>query len=134
MKKKNWLILLIGLVLIIGIGGKIYMDNQKEKAVQQQEKNKLEAEKMSVVALKNMFADIKSVEIEKTGFNEMTGAYRMFVKMTNTRNESVSFTYGFWKKRNEIGDYGVEDREVQVKGKTTDSIKVTYSNGEREEI
>ncbi|WP_420999813.1 hypothetical protein ACOJIU_09375 [Carnobacterium maltaromaticum] len=134
MKKKNWLILLIGLVVIIGIGGKIYMDNQKEKAVQQQEKNKLEAEKMSVVALKNMFTDIKSVEIEKTGFNEMTGSYGMFVKMTNTKNESVTFSYSFWVKSNEIGYYSVKNEQVQVEGKTKDIIKVTYSNGESEEI
>ncbi|CAD5901262.1 hypothetical protein [Carnobacterium maltaromaticum] len=134
MKKKSWLLLLIGLVIIIGIGGKIYMDNQKEKAEQQQEKNKLEAEKMSVVALKNMFADIKSVEIEKTGFNEMTGAYGMVAKMTNHKNESATFSYSFWKKRNEIGGYVLKDDKVQMVGKTLSKVIVVYSNGESEEI
>ncbi|VMZ93128.1 Uncharacterised protein [Streptococcus pneumoniae] len=110
------------------------MDTQKEKAEKQQEQNKLEAERMSVVALKNMFADIKSVAIEKSGFNEMTGSYPMLVKMTNTRNESVSFTYSYWPGSNKIGGWGVENSKIQVEGKTTASIKATYSNGESEEI
>lgn len=134
MKKKIRILFILGLVVSGIIGGKIYMDNQKEKAEKQQEQNKIEAERMSVVALKNMFADIQSVEIKKSGFSEMTGSYPMLVKMTNTKNESVSFTYSFGMHSKEIGGWGVEDRKVQIKGKTTDSIKVTYSNGESEEI
>src|SRR5699024_6463820 len=98
------------------------------------EAEKIEAERMSVVALKNKYADIKSVEFEKSGYDEMTGAYAMFVIMTNQKNESVKFSFTFWKEREEIGSAGVKDREVQVKGVTTNEVRVIYSNKDEGEV
>ena len=62
MKKKVWLIIIIGLLIVIGVGGKVFMDNQRDREVTQEQKveaEKIEAERMSVVALKNTFADIR---------------------------------------------------------------------------
>src|SRR5699024_4165700 len=56
------------IVAVIGVGSKIYIDKRAE----QKEAEKIEAERMSVEALKNTFEDIKSVKIEKDGYNEMT--------------------------------------------------------------
>lgn len=134
MNTKKWVFILIGMLVLSGIGGRMYMINQQEKAEQRQEKNKLRAEKKSVKVLKNTFKDIKSVEFKQTGHNEMTGSYRMYVKMTNSKNESVEFDYSFWKERNEIGSYGVENRDVQVEGVTTNGVQVIYSNQEKGEI
>ncbi|MBP2097651.1 hypothetical protein J2Z52_000460 [Enterococcus rivorum] len=106
------------------------MDKREEK----KEQELLAVEKQSVNALKNTFADIAEVKIEQTGYNSMTGSYNMIVTMTNTEGESVYFSYGFVKDSGEIADYGVEDEDIQKEGKTTDKIKVVYSNGEEEEL
>lgn len=127
--------LLIGFVLIsclilLGVGGKIYMDMREEKKTQEL----VAVEKQSVKVLKKTFADIAEVKIEQTGFNSMTGSYRMLVTMTNIEGKKVNFDYGFVKDSGEIGDYGVEDRSIQIKGITTNKVKVVYSNGEEEEL
>jgi|SRR5699024_3584438 len=127
---KKWVLLVIGLLLVAGIGGKVYMDKREER----KEAEKIEAERMSVEALKNTFADIKSIEIEKSGYDEMTGAYAMFVIMTNQKNESVNFSYTFWKERDKLGSIGIEDEEVQVDGVTTNKVQVIYSNEEEGEV
>jgi hypothetical protein len=137
MKKKVWLLIVIGLLLVIGIGGKVFVENQKDKEVQSNQQNaaeKIETEKMSVEAMKNTFADIKAVEFEKSVINEMTGVYAMFVKMTNQKNESVSFSFNFWKESREIGGYTVENEEVQVEGVTTNKVQVIYSNKDEGEV
>ncbi|MHC5252303.1 hypothetical protein ACYRFS_11730 [Listeria kieliensis] len=130
MKKGRIILISVAVVIIVVVlitGGKMYMDNKKEV-------EKLEAEKQSVELLKKKFSNIKEVKIESTGYNRMTGFYRMVVKMTNEEGKAVSFDYGFVKNRNKISDYGVEDREVQKKGVTTNKVKIIYSNGTEEEI
>lgn len=130
--KKKWVFIVIGLLLVAGIGGKMYMDKREE----QKEAEKIEAERMSVVALKNTFAGIKSVEIEHADYNVMTGIYDFYVKMTNINGESVRFDYSFATNNpNEIGSFGVVDKEkVQIKGKTKTKVKVIYTNGNKEEV
>lgn len=117
-------------LILIGVGGKVYMDKRAEK----KEQELLAVEKQSVQVLKNTFENIKEVKIEQTGYNSMTGSYRMLVTMTNTEGKSVNFDYGFWKEQNELGDYGVEDRTIQKKGVTEDKIKVIYSNGQEDSV
>ena len=118
---------LISLVMI-GIGGKVYMDNREERKAQEL----LAVEKQSVQALKNTFADIAEVKFEGSAKNDMTGSYGLFVTMKNTKGQSVYFSYGFWKENDDIGDYGLENEEVQKVGITTEKIKVIYTNGKEE--
>jgi hypothetical protein len=137
MNNKIWLFVVIGLLLMIGIGGKVFIDNQKDKETQRNQQNaaeKIETEKMSVEALKNTFADLKSVEFEKSVFNEITGVYAMFVKMTNQKNESVSFSFNYRKESRETDGYTVENEEVQVEGVTTNKVHVIYSNKDEGEV
>src|SRR5699024_64893 len=122
---KKWLTFIISFLLvaaIIGAGGKMYMDKRAEqkeegkmeedKKAEKKEAEKIEAERMSVEALKNTFEDIKSVEFEKSGYDAMTGAYGMFVKMTNKEGKTVSFTYNYEKnKPKETRGYILEDEE-----------------------
>lgn len=117
-------------LILVGIGGKAFMDKREEK----KELELLVVEKQSVEVLKNTFEGIKEIKIDQTGYNSMTGSYRMLVTMTNTENKVVSFSYGFVKGNEEIGDYGVEDRSVQVEGVTKNKIIVIYSNGKEDEI
>ena len=106
------------------------MNLREEKQAQEL----LLAEKESVQELKKKFADIAEVKIDKTGYHNMTGSYRMFVTMTNTKGQSVSFSYSFEKTSREIGSCGIEDRSIQVKGNTTTKVKVIYSNGKEDYV
>ncbi|ELB39950.1 hypothetical protein A5841_000869 [Enterococcus faecium] len=58
----------------------------------------------------------------------------MFVTMINNHDESVYFTFGFWKERNELGDYGVENKSIQKEGITVNKIRVIFSNNKEEYI
>ncbi|HGF7944965.1 TPA: hypothetical protein QFN72_002654, partial [Enterococcus faecium] len=117
-------------IIILGIGGKVYMDKREV----QRQKDLLAVEKQSVKVLKNTFADIKEVKIEKSARNEMTGSYRIVILMTNKQDQSIYFSYSFWKERNEIGSYGIVDEKKQKEGNTLNKVKVTYSNGNEESI
>ncbi|HAQ2066982.1 TPA: hypothetical protein IXI03_001088 [Enterococcus faecium] len=129
-KKRRKTIVIILTILTIGIGGKFYMDKRE----MQRQKDLLAVEKQSVKVLKNTFADIKEVKIEKSARNEMTGSYRIVILMTNKRDQSIYFSYSFWKERNEIGSYGIVDEKKQKEGNTLNKVKVTYSNGNEESI
>ncbi|PQF22675.1 hypothetical protein CUS89_09805 [Enterococcus mundtii] len=135
MKKRMNKQILIGITVIISlviivIGGKVYMDKREERKAQEL----LAVEKQSVQALKNTFADIAEVEIEQFVKNDKTGTYGGFIRMTNKNGESVSFDYLFSKNSMKIGGYGLENEKVQKSGRTTEKIKVVYSNGKGEEI
>lgn len=122
--------LAILLIVILGIGGKVYMDKREV----QKQQDLLAVEKQSIKVLKNTFADIKEVKIEKSARNEMTGSYRIVILMTNKQDQSIYFSYSFWKERNEIGSYGIVDEKKQKEGNTLNKVKVTYSNGNEESI
>src|SRR5699024_4369103 len=131
---KKWMIVIISfllLVVLIGVGGKVYMDKRAE----QKEAEKIEAERMSVEALKNTFEDIKSVEFEKSAYNVMTGSYGMSDKMMEQEKKTVSFSYNYSKNTpNEISSYLLEDEEVQSEGTTTNKVQVIFSNKEEDKI
>ncbi|AUI16217.1 hypothetical protein CO998_01922 [Enterococcus faecium] len=105
-----------------------------DKREMQRQKDLLAVEKQSVKVLKNTFADIKEVKIEKSARNEMTCSYRIVILMTNKQDQSIYFSYSFWKERNEIGSYGIVDEKKQKEGNTLNKVKVTYSNGNEESI
>src|SRR5699024_7969815 len=106
------------------------MDKKEER----KEAEKIEAERMSVEALKNTIADIKSVEFEKSRYNVMTGYYGMKVKMTNIKGECVSFGFMFAPNHpDEIDGWRVKDKEnVKQEGKTQG--QAIYTNGSEEEM
>lgn len=135
MQLKKKLLIVIGIMVLLGIGGKMYIDHQKVK-VQKAEEEKVEAERLSVVALKETFVDIKSVVFKKSGYNKMTGSYNMIVEMTNIDQESVEFDYLFRTNTPEkISGWRIVDKDgVQKKGKTKTDVQVTYSNDEQELI
>lgn len=130
--KKKWTIifLLVCLVISVGIGGKVILDNKKES----KENELIDIERQSIITLKKTFSDIKEVNIEKTGHNKSTGSYRMFVDVTSNNGETAKFTYSFWKERDEIGSYGFVNSNVQKEGTTDSKVKVIYSDGKEGEV
>ena len=129
-RKIRKLSLAILLIVILGIGGKVYMDKREA----QKQQDLLAVEKQSVKVLKNTFADIKEVKIEQFEKNDMTGIYEALITMTNTEGKSVYFDYSFTKESNEIDGYGVENEEVQKEGITVDEIIVIYTDGSEEKV
>ncbi|EOI6515902.1 hypothetical protein ACMUWV_000048 [Enterococcus faecium] len=127
-KKRRKTIVIILTILTIGIGGKFYMDKREA----QRQKDLLAVEKQSVKVLKNTFADIKEVKVEELKKNPVTGSYGALVTMTNNEGKSVYFDYSFWKERNELGGFGIENRAVQKTGVTIKRVKVIFSNGQEE--
>lgn len=127
-KKRRKTIVIILTILTIGIGGKVYMDKREV----QRQKDLLAVEKQSVKVLKNTFADIKEVKVEEFKKNPVTGSYGALVTMTNNEGKSVYFDYSFWKERNELGGFGIENRAVQKTGVTIKRVKVIFSNGQEE--
>ncbi|ELB39944.1 hypothetical protein [Enterococcus faecium] len=115
-------------IIILGIGGKVYMDKREV----QRQKDLLAVETQSVKVLKNTFADIKEVKVEEFKKNPVTGSYGALVTMTNNEGKSVYFDYSFWKERNELGGFGIENRAVQKTGVTIKRVKVIFSNGQEE--
>ncbi|WP_445450470.1 hypothetical protein ACT6P2_13065 [Enterococcus lactis] len=103
-----------------------------DKREAQRQKDLLAVEKQSVKVLKNTFADIREVKINEAGKNEKTGSYGMHITLITINNETVSFSYTFWKEQNKIGSYSIENRNIQKKGITKEKVKVTYTNKEEE--
>ncbi|WP_025479566.1 hypothetical protein [Enterococcus faecium] len=127
-KKRRKTIVIILTILTIGIGGKFYMDKRE----MQRQNDLLAVEKQSVKVLKNTFADIREVKVEEFKKNPVTGSYGALVTMTNNEGKSVYFDYSFWKERNELGGFGIENRAVQKTGVTIKRVKVIFSNGQEE--
>ena len=106
-----------------------------DKRADEKEAEKIEAERMSVEALKNTFENIKSVEFEKTGYNEITGSYGMMVKMKNMKDETAVFDFSYTEGTEIITSYKVVDEHgVQQEGKTINVVEIVYSNGEKGEV
>ncbi len=103
-----------------------------DKREEQKQQDLLAVEKQSVKVLKNTFADIKEVKVEEFKKNPVTGSYGALVTMTNNEGKSVYFDYSFWKERNELGGFGIENRAVQKTGVTIKRVKVIFSNGQEE--
>ncbi len=130
--KKNILIILgiIATFIIIGIAGKIYTDNREEKKAL----DLLDVERQSVMVLKDTFADISEFKFIASARNDMTGSYGLSITMKNDAGKEVSFSFTFWKERNEIGSYMINDRAVQKKGSTQKKVHVIFSNNTEEDI
>jgi len=114
---------LISLVMI-GIGGKVYIDKREERKAQEL----LAIEKQSVQALKNTFADIAEVKFEGSAKNDMTGSYTLFITIKSKKGERDSFSFSFWKEINEIGSYIINNVNVQKEGITKEPIHIVFSN------
>ena len=105
-----------------------------DKRTEEKEAEKIEIERKSVKALKERYANIKSVEIKKSGFDINTGAFNVTVKMTNKEYESVNFTYTYWVREQKLGLDLLVDEKVQVRGTTSNTVLVIYSNGKDGEV
>lgn len=119
MRKKGWIILtsLVVIVVIAVIGGKIYMDNQKNKKVVQQTD--------LVKLVKNTFKDVKEIKI--VDFYESSPGVKnidFYAKTSNGKNT----------KLNSISSLGSYTNNGLTRGKTEDKIHVIFLNDEKRDV
>lgn len=62
----------------------------------------------------------------KIGYNFSKSIFPLGKRQS--KNESVSFSFNFWKKSRETGGYTLENEVVEVGGVTTNKVLVIYSN------
>lgn len=122
MKKSRWIILisLVVLSIAIGIGGKIHMDKQKNKELEQERQIALQA--------KGMFKDIKEIKVGKKFESgpSTINFYLIIVQKTGNRF-NTSLTLG-------DSDSGDGSEAFNQRGETKENIQVTFSNGKKEMI
>ena len=94
-----------------------------------------QVETATTVAIKNYFANIKTVEVHHTSYNAMIGTYAVDVTMVNTRGIIMRYTTDHSPSEpNVVDGWDVEDEKGQREGKTTTPVHVTYSDGTRGEV
>lgn len=129
--KRIWLIILIGSVLLTVCVGNLYLTNQKDT----QQKKTTEAERMSVVKLKETFAGIESVKFNKAHYNSMIGGYMMDVTLTYQEGTySPTFTFTYWEDSQRIGELGIGYDVKSTEGVTLEKVKVKYLDGKESDI
>lgn len=135
MNKRIAVIVGIIFIVLIGFGGKIYMDKKAEEKAREEQRNLLETERESAVVLKETFTNIKSVKFtDSYGPDSQTGSYVMDVILTNLKGESLQFRFSYWKERKEMGTYVIESEEIQSEGITRNKIKVILTDGKEMQI
>lgn len=82
MRKISLLYLLLGLVVIIGIGGKEYMDNQKESST----KKILKVEKQVALYIAQNYDDVSKIKFGEINQTKQTGSWH-FMTTVNDTNE-----------------------------------------------
>ncbi|MBS9334563.1 hypothetical protein LQZ24_00730 [Fructobacillus sp. M1-13] len=133
--RKNWLLLLIMIAVVMAITfyrGGVYM---KAKAEEQRVEN-LKAEKVSARKAKNTFENIKAIHIQSSTLDRMTGYINMGMEIVFQDNFSVTFGYSYSDNDefDVLTTYTLEDPNRQKRGVTASNLQVTYSNGEKETI
>lgn len=123
-------IVVVMCLILVFIGGKVFMEKREEK----KEQELLKVEKQAVNILKNTFADISEIKFNEVGKNEMTGSYGMYITMKNNQKEQVSFSLTFWEENNEIGSYVINDKNIQKEGVTSTKINVIFTDGMEMEL
>lgn len=111
MNKKIWLFVVIGLLLLVGIGGKVFVDNQKEKNEVNEENEKIHiAQKEIALYLVRNYKDVKKIEFHK--FNEIKeiGNTSWSISVDVNEDNTISFSMSDLSK--------VEDATVRHNPKT----------------
>lgn len=130
MNKRIFIIAVAISLVLIGLGGKLYMDKKADEKTRKEQRNLLAIERESIEALKNTFSDISFVKIERSeGPNNMTDSYQIIFLMKNNLGMEIEFDAIYVKGETELKNYGVEDEDIQKEGKTVNKVEVIYSDG-----
>jgi preprotein translocase subunit SecF len=136
MKKIKWLFIVIGLLLVVGIGWKVFMDIQKGKNEVNGENVKMHIaqEEIALYLVRN-YIDVKKIEFHK--FNEVKGIGNTSWSISVDVNEDNSMSFSMTDLSK------VEDATVRHNPKTfrlnkreeestesLDGVEIIYYEGE----
>ena len=128
MKKRKRVSLIVSLAITVivltglGIGGKKMLDNQAQA-------KELSQEKQIAVQAKQMFKDIKEIEIYK-GFEASPGSRDFGVDIEQDKGNKFHVTLSLGDDSNFYTNDGID--VLNQKGKTEKAIKVMFSNKNKE--
>lgn len=136
MKRKRWMILICSVLFTVCVGT-LYLTIQKnidEQKIIETHKS-VEAQRMSVVRLKETFAGIESVKFNKADYNSLIEAYMMEVTLNCQEGGHIPIKYfNYWGKSQVIGGFTMGPDRNQDAGVTLKKVKVTYFNGDEGEV
>lgn len=136
MKRKVWLLIVIGLLLIIAIGGKVFMDTQKGKneVNEENEKMHIAQEKIALYLVQN-YKDVKKIEFHN--FNEIKGVGYISWSISVDVNEdhTISFSMSDLSKvedatvRHNPKTFSLNKKEEELT-ESLDGVEINYWEGE----
>ncbi|QUW23083.1 hypothetical protein JSQ81_05810 [Sporosarcina sp. Marseille-Q4063] len=136
MKRKIWLLMVIGLLLMIVIGGKVFMDIQKGKNEVNEENVKMHIaqEEIALYLVRN-YVDVKKIEFHK--FNEIKGVGNTSWSVSVDVNEdtTISFSMTDLSKiedatvRQNPKTFSLNNKEEELT-ESLDGVEIIYWNGE----
>lgn len=132
MKKQTKVItIIVGVIILVvaGIGGKMYMDHQEKEAYY------LEKQRGLVKQIKLTFADVEEIKFEKGSIDSPgIGASTMINTTIKTKSEKRELVLRFpYHKEEEQDSLNFAIGNGPKEGKTHSKVKVTYENGTQEE-
>lgn len=126
----------ITMLLMIGIGGKMYMDNDKKKYDAQQMSEIVEMEKIAAKQIKNTFLEIEEIKfLNNYSENKITGFTIVDVQVTTIYGKTSNFDISMSLNNNTNDKYsGSGENPKLQEGRTEGRVKIFYSNGNQEEL
>ena len=133
MKKKVWLLIVIGLLIVIVIGGKVFVDNQKviaEKSEEAISQYKINEEKIVMDVLAT-YKEVDTIEFVDIGENELTGGTHYAFELNGFNGFSYYFIGNEMYGDESIVIDEIKEREVELTNKKEllalkDKVKVLY--------
>ena len=136
MNNKIRLFVVIGLLIMIGIGGKVFMDTQKGKneVNEESEKMHIAQEEIALYLVRN-YKDVKKIEFHK--FNEIKGVgYTSWsVSVDVNEDNTISFSLSDLSKvedatvRHNPKTFSLNKKEEELT-ESLDGVQVIYWEGE----
>ena len=136
MKRKIWLLIVIGLLLMIGIGGKVFMVTQKGKNEVNEENVKMHMaqEEIALYLVRN-YIDVKKIEFHK--FNEIKGVgYTSWsISVDVNEDNTISFSMTDLSKvedatvRHNPKTFSLNKKEEELT-ESLDGVEIIYWEGE----
>ena len=137
--KKKWVFVVIGLLLIVGMigaGGKVYMDNQRDKNEINVENERIQiAQKKIALYLIRNYEDVEKIEFRN--FNEMKGiGYTSWsVSVDVNKDNTISFSMNDLSKvedatiRHNPKTFSLKKKDEDLT-KNLDEVQIIYWEGE----
>ena len=137
MKKKVWLLIVIVFLLVIGIGGKVFVDNQKVIAEKNEEaiyQYKINEEKIVMDVLAT-YKEVDTIEFVDVGENELTGGTHYAFELNGFKGFSYYFIENEMYGDESIVIDEIKAREVELTNRKEllalkDKVKVLYGGWE----